>query len=133
DGAAFLLLKIIEPCTWWIYHIASGAQQLPVSVNAASPVVVLLAYGWIIAGLVCGHPRKTFALLAASLVICGTNFQPSPQPLEVTKIHTVNTTEEIDEVPADTQDRKSTRLNSSHVSISYAVFCFNKNRNRCRE
>src|SRR5207249_9978763 len=23
----------------------------------------------------------------------------------------------------DTQDRKSTRLNSSHVSISYAVFC----------
>src|SRR5699024_7339634 len=25
-----------------------------------------------------------------------------------------------------TQDRKSTRLNSSHVSISYAVFCFKK-------
>src|SRR5438067_10667804 len=24
------------------------------------------------------------------------------------------------------QDRKSTRLNSSHVSISYAVFCFKK-------
>src|SRR5699024_12440403 len=26
-----------------------------------------------------------------------------------------------------TQDRKSTRLNSSHVSISYAVFCLKKN------
>src|SRR6266704_1913460 len=25
-----------------------------------------------------------------------------------------------------TRDRKSTRLNSSHVSISYAVFCLNK-------
>src|SRR5690625_5989655 len=25
-------------------------------------------------------------------------------------------------------DRKSTRLNSSHVAISYAVFCFNKKR-----
>src|SRR3712207_7527923 len=25
-----------------------------------------------------------------------------------------------------TQDRKSTRLNSSHVNISYAVFCLNK-------
>src|SRR5699024_12156727 len=25
------------------------------------------------------------------------------------------------------RDRKSTRLNSSHVSISYAVFCFKKN------
>src|SRR5699024_12453358 len=27
---------------------------------------------------------------------------------------------------AGTRDRKSTRLNSSHVSISYAVFCFKK-------
>src|SRR5699024_11568139 len=26
-------------------------------------------------------------------------------------------------------DRKSTRLNSSHVSISYAVFCFKKENN----
>src|SRR5690606_41728076 len=28
-----------------------------------------------------------------------------------------------DELYADTVDRKSTRLNSSHVKISYAVFC----------
>src|SRR5699024_12668764 len=28
----------------------------------------------------------------------------------------------------DDQDRKSTRLNSSHVSISYAVFCLKKQR-----
>src|SRR5690625_7059464 len=27
---------------------------------------------------------------------------------------------------ASLQDRKSTRLNSSHVAISYAVFCWNK-------
>src|SRR5690625_6963841 len=27
---------------------------------------------------------------------------------------------------ADMQDRKSTRLNSSHVAISYAVFCLKK-------
>src|SRR5690625_170557 len=26
------------------------------------------------------------------------------------------------------EDRKSTRLNSSHVAISYAVFCFKKNK-----
>src|SRR5699024_9326274 len=32
-------------------------------------------------------------------------------------------------VAAET-DRKSTRLNSSHVSISYAVFCLKKNRDR---
>src|SRR5699024_11354534 len=28
------------------------------------------------------------------------------------------------------QDRKSTRLNSSHVSISYAVFCLKKKKNQ---
>src|SRR5207249_9226273 len=29
----------------------------------------------------------------------------------------------------ETRDRKSTRLNSSHVSISYAVFCLKKKKN----
>src|SRR5256885_7851164 len=29
-----------------------------------------------------------------------------------------------------TQDRKSTRLNSSHLVISYAVFCLKKKKNR---
>src|SRR5690606_39869909 len=30
----------------------------------------------------------------------------------------------------DEQDRKSTRLNSSHVKISYAVFCLKKKKKR---
>src|SRR5699024_7085609 len=36
-----------------------------------------------------------------------------------------------DLLPSDAleRDRKSTRLNSSHVSISYAVFCFKKKKN----
>src|SRR5437870_13623353 len=29
------------------------------------------------------------------------------------------------------EDRKSTRLNSSHVAISYAVFCLKKKKNEC--
>src|SRR5438034_8534879 len=29
-------------------------------------------------------------------------------------------------------DRKSTRLNSSHTVISYAVFCLKKKKNKCR-
>src|SRR5207245_8926214 len=35
-------------------------------------------------------------------------------------------TEEIKKHPDQPQDRKSTRLNSSHGSISYAVFCLKK-------
>src|SRR5690606_40975746 len=33
----------------------------------------------------------------------------------------------------DRRDRKSTRLNSSHVKISYAVFCLKKKKSRDRE
>src|SRR5436309_8744197 len=32
--------------------------------------------------------------------------------------------------PRDSGDRKSTRLNSSHVKISYAVFCLKKKNNK---
>src|SRR3712207_7562384 len=37
-------------------------------------------------------------------------------------------TERVEQVAADrhVQDRKSTRLNSSHANISYAVFCLKK-------
>src|SRR5690606_41758802 len=34
----------------------------------------------------------------------------------------------ISKLPLSEEDRKSTRLNSSHVKISYAVFCLKKNR-----
>src|SRR5207249_11889303 len=35
--------------------------------------------------------------------------------------------------PAKREDRKSTRLNSSHVSISYAVFCLKKKKNKQKQ
>src|SRR5207249_5838999 len=43
--------------------------------------------------------------------------------------------DEINHMPgfrygADIEDRKSTRLNSSHVSISYAVFCLKKKKKK---
>src|SRR5256886_11489331 len=33
----------------------------------------------------------------------------------------------------DSEDRKSTRLNSSHSQISYAVFCLKKNKGESRD
>src|SRR5207253_7866532 len=33
-------------------------------------------------------------------------------------------------LPAHVRDRKSTRLNSSHVAISYAVFCLKKKKKK---
>src|SRR5438477_5876836 len=34
---------------------------------------------------------------------------------------------------SNTRDRKSTRLNSSHMSISYAVFCLKKKKKKTRK
>src|SRR5207253_6307576 len=40
----------------------------------------------------------------------------------------VEAVEQLDILEALRRDRKSTRLNSSHVAISYAVFCLKKKR-----
>src|SRR5206468_9692241 len=40
---------------------------------------------------------------------------------------------DLDQRSRAAQDRKSTRLNSSHDQISYAVFCLKKKNNRPRE
>src|SRR5690625_5607972 len=37
-----------------------------------------------------------------------------------------NISKAFEKLPHAAQDRKSTRLNSSHVAISYAVFCLKK-------
>src|SRR5690242_21410779 len=36
----------------------------------------------------------------------------------------------LEEMKINGEDRKSTRLNSSHMSISYAVFCLKKKKNK---
>src|SRR3712207_8084849 len=38
--------------------------------------------------------------------------------------------ERLERLPGLAEDRKSTRLNSSHANISYAVFCFKKKTTR---
>src|SRR5207249_6420368 len=45
---------------------------------------------------------------------------------EVVSIHIANGAKEPTAAVSEVRDRKSTRLNSSHVSISYAVFCLKK-------
>src|SRR5437899_7540704 len=44
----------------------------------------------------------------------------------VTVQKSVKRLKELDEMATDGRDRKSTRLNSSHLGISYAVFCLKK-------
>src|SRR3712207_8744733 len=63
--------------------------------------------------------------------ICGGHLMASHPPLNMIDVYAA-TIPELAFVPqvhvnyAETVDRKSTRLNSSHANISYAVFCLKK-------
>src|SRR5690242_21099213 len=55
------------------------------------------------------------------------NFMITSFGVKTTNICRISETlERLYEIDYQTSDRKSTRLNSSHMSISYAVFCLKK-------
>lgn len=103
-GLEFPVLHLIEPLTWWIHTVAKWCAQLPNAIVPASPAWVLLSYGWVLAGMIAGHPLKT---LAALVVVFG-YFAQSPQlPPEVEwdhlEVHVVDTVEQVGTAPAGTQ------------------------------
>src|SRR2546427_6656533 len=65
----------------------------------------------------CGIPR-VYGQAAATGAILGTVTDPSGAVVPGATVTTTDTRTQ--------QDRKSTRLNSSHSQISYAVFCLKK-------
>src|SRR5690625_7345477 len=62
----------------------------------------------------------------------GGGYDMGSRPRSITGVEAVASILPLDAVHVhgalDGEDRKSTRLNSSHVAISYAVFCLNKNK-----
>src|SRR5437773_8650977 len=53
-------------------------------------------------------------------------------PLGIQRLpHLAHRSDEL--LPAGPQDRKSTRLNSSHITISYAVFCLKKKKKKKKQ
>src|SRR5690606_4456815 len=50
--------------------------------------------------------------------------------LEEVTVSATRSSRTIDNIPTRVEDRKSTRLNSSHVKSSYAVFCLKKKKER---
>src|SRR5699024_12213247 len=72
-----------------------------------------------------------FGSSGASTEINNTSGSPVPVEIEIrgpiTNPKIFNrTSDEFIQINRSISDRKSTRLNSSHVSISYAVFCLKK-------
>src|SRR5438309_4368420 len=78
-------------------------------------------------------PRSTlfpYTTLFRSVLFVPIGYLGDPLPLpheeRLAAQGILNRTVDWDEVAELEQDRKSTRLNSSHSSISYAVFCLKK-------
>src|SRR5437667_6130631 len=100
-----------------------------VSTHAVSPVSILGGGAGAAAG---GVPPGAGALVAggAAVVICAiTPFAATPRIIHATMPDTISRltiTRCRKIVFMSISDRKSTRLNSSHITISYAVFYFKK-------
>src|SRR3989442_8680174 len=84
-------------------------------------------------------PRSTlfpYTTLFRSLLLAhgtlDTNVPPYNTLLVVDELIKANKDFDLLMLPNRGQDRKSTRLNSSHVRISYAVFCLKKKERRHR-
>src|SRR5699024_11907984 len=96
-------------CLWFCSHYASLADPLPFPTRRSSDLM---------------HEVVPRASVSGSVTFAGQElYAPEVDPVEVRRrigmvFQRAN--------PFPTIDRKSTRLNSSHVSISYAVFCLKK-------
>src|SRR2546430_13333142 len=78
----------------------------------------------------CGFSVRFLTLLFSCYVLRPpTPFSPSPQPFKP-QFGGSSTGAWSTGQPRSRKDRKSTRLNSSHSQISYAVFCLKKKKNR---
>src|SRR3712207_8248775 len=83
-------------------------------------------------GVVASHDGRFGTELSRARVLEGR--APDPERPDEVAINET-TAEELGRGVGDTirLDRKSTRLNSSHANISYAVFCLKKNKKSVNE
>src|SRR5690625_6590681 len=75
------------------------------------------------------HPGVPVSVNAGGWLVNGQRPTVASAPPLVSSLLTW---ERVESWNAGEQDRKSTRLNSSHVAISYAVFCLKKKNRRYR-
>src|SRR5207302_7977830 len=119
---ATLANSIVAPCP---------ACELKMSAEA-QPAVDIAA---LTAGMAKGdedayrmfHELYFHRFLRYLLVVMGGREEAAREALQLSLLRVVRHIRKFDSEEA--LDRKSTRLNSSHVKISYAVFCLKKKRN----
>src|SRR5690606_42036520 len=111
----FLLSAYISPPLFLLF------MTLPPPSSTLFPYTTLFRSLCLLLGfsLVFGASAQIYKTVDKDGKVIYTDKPPADQPAEAVKLPPINTL-----------DRKSTRLNSSHVKISYAVFCLKKKKRR---
>ncbi|MDK4243472.1 ComEC/Rec2 family competence protein [Corynebacterium pseudodiphtheriticum] len=80
--AEAVALKLAEPVVWWIYRVASWAQDLPLATIEVTPWAAAITYGWIIVALLAGLVRTTIAVGITGMLFA-VWLQRPPAPAEI--------------------------------------------------
>ena len=103
-GLATVPLKLLEPCTCWIHTVADWCAGLPNALVPAEPGWVLVAYGWLLAALIAGHPWKVLAVTALFFLLSLRGDSTAPEiPLDSLPTHVVETVEQVPGAPPGTR------------------------------
>src|SRR4051812_15880064 len=114
----------ITPCLWFDTE-GEDAAELYTSVFPNSKITDISRYG-------SAGPRPEGTVMTVSFELDGHKFVALNGGPDFTFTEAVSFQvscegqDEVDHYWSKLSDRKSTRLNSSHMSISYAVFCLKK-------
>src|SRR5690606_41148040 len=103
------------------YPATARAAAYPLSLHDALPILVA---GNIITNASTATPTSSNWFVSSARPLHG--FEGSGLTGQVATTDAIQVLRLDQDVRTLTTDRKSTRLNSSHVKISYAVFCLKK-------
>src|SRR5205809_1321825 len=104
-----------------------GSNESPAFLGRAMSLMIGQSLLGLVNDLCCFRVRDDFRIPIANAVDDSAQLHPSPRlSVQVVTDHLLNEWSTAPSVLCF-QDRKSTRLNSSHGYISYAVFCLKKN------
>src|SRR5690625_5924299 len=99
----------------WIFPAIACIPLLIIGVTHHFWLGIVLYVFWFIRILCLKHKETLIMTVLINLLFCGALF-----------FHQNRNQTKLDPVEREFIDRKSTRLNSSHVAISYAVFCLKR-------
>src|ERR1035438_10801774 len=121
----------ISTSSWWSKANACANADLP---DAVGPTSATATCSVLTSGVEESEPYDAGpAPWTRTPPTSGTARHGSRRPSRVIRREAAHPPEESESICLDgyapTADRKSTRLNSSHLGISYAVFCLKKKKN----